>query len=122
MHVYELKDHKSCSVVGCARMARRIISCTNVGSIFPYGKRFEHVDDGVKEFTSYRDLDRHLEKQGLSAQVLTASEIRKKQEDRRNRQVRKEGKKIKLSSQVDRAFRESPSVDTAVRALKEGRV
>lgn len=113
----------------CGLVAKSIINCRQIGSCWPEGKVFEHVDSKPRMFKNFKELDRYLENKKLSVETLTPNQLKARQEDRRHKLLKGENptkkvkkKPMKVPEKVDKAFRGSSSVEMAVRALKEDRV
>jgi hypothetical protein len=90
---------------------------------------FEHVADGPKNFKSFKELDKFLEREQLSVDAKSPQQLKAHQEERKHRILKgenpaKNGKKkqLKVPEKIDKAFRECPTVESAIRALKEDRV
>lgn len=109
----------------CGKYAKKVITPTYLGSCWPEGKTFEHVADGNQVFRNYRELDQYAAQNGGSVEAPTPAQIKLRQEERRHKMLNRGKivpKKLKVPEKVERAFRECPTVDAAVKALKEERV
>lgn len=106
----------------CGRIAKSIINTGMIGSCWPEGKRFEHVAD--RNFANYSEMEKFLAKDGKAIETLSPAQLKVRQEERRHRGGRMKTpppKSLKIPKEVDQAFRYSPTVESAMKALKEGR-
>lgn len=107
----------------CGKIAKAIINTQMIGSCWPEGRRFEHVGD--KTYKNYTEMEKDLAKDGKAIETLSPAQLKTRQEERRHRggkPLRPKPRKLKTPEIVDKAFRHSPNVETALKALKEGRV
>lgn len=111
-----------CSLCG-SRAKSVIATAPNIGSCWPEGKRFEHIDG--RTFKSYKEMDKYAESVGGHVEAPSAQTISRRREERAHRALQRKKvlpKKFKTPAVVEKAFRECPTVDAAVKALKENRV
>ncbi len=113
----------------CGEKAEGIINCTQRNGCWPEGRVFENVGKTPRTFKSYSEMDRYLTRNHLATETLSPAQLKVRQEERRHKiecgvdpRVKVQKKKKQVPEKIDRAFRECPTVETAIRALKEGRV
>ena len=77
-----LRDTVTCS---CGNLSERIVSCRLIGQVWAEGRRFENVDDGKRNFKSWKEVEKHCKKNGLALDAWPKKKLKEMQESRHDR-------------------------------------